>query len=188
MISGAKAVLATLLLLFAGPAEFTLADLLQTMRTVKQADAKFVERRDIQLLSVPINTSGRLTYVAPDRLEKLTLEPRRELMTVTAREVTIAPDDAEPTVIPLDQAPELRALVDGLRATLAGDEKALLRSYEAKFAGRPDGWQLDLVPKSERLQQLLRNLHIEGSGTSIRKVDTVDANGDRSSMTITDSK
>ncbi|GIL38198.1 LolA-related protein [Roseiterribacter gracilis] len=186
MISGANLFLT--LLLFATPAEFTLADLLQTMRGVKQADATFVERRDIQLLSVPINTSGRLTYVAPDRLEKLTLEPRRELMTVTAREVTIAPDDAEPTVIPLDQAPELRALVDGLRATLAGDERALLRSYDATFSGRADAWQLDLVPKSSRLQQLVRSLHIEGSGTSIRKVDTVDASGDRASMTITAAK
>jgi hypothetical protein len=176
------------LLLLAAPAraaDLTLAELLRAMRGVTQAEAKFVERRDIQLLSVPILTSGRLSYVAPDRLEKLTLEPRRELMSVTAREVTIAPDDAEPTVIPLDQAPELRALVDGLRATLAGDEPALRRAYDATLTGQQAAWQLDLVPRTERLRKLVQHLHIEGQGTSLRRVDTVDANGDRSAMTIT---
>jgi hypothetical protein len=50
--------------------------LMQELGQVKIAKGRFVERRYLAILTAPLESSGTLTYVAPDRLEKHTLAPR----------------------------------------------------------------------------------------------------------------
>jgi hypothetical protein len=45
-------------------------------------------------------------------------------------------------------------------------------------------WRLVLTPASDERARLLRQVSVEGSGTSLRSVSIEQANGDRSVMTI----
>ena len=53
------------------------------------------------------------------------------------------------------------------------------------MSGSADDWLLQLEPRDERLRKLLTMVRIQGSGTSIRSVETTERDGDRTEMTIT---
>ena len=55
-----------------------LKQLMQELAQVKAAGGKFVERKHFAILDTPLDSSGTLVYVAPGRLEKHVLSPRRE--------------------------------------------------------------------------------------------------------------
>jgi len=79
MISGLR--LAFVLMAFALPAHAdALDELMQRLAQVKSARGKFVERKQLAMLQTPLESSGTLYYVAPGRLEKHMLKPRRESM------------------------------------------------------------------------------------------------------------
>src|SRR5688500_9130786 len=79
MISGARrlALLLGLLLVAAAPAAgaWGIEQLMQDLARVKTAKGTFVERKHLAILTAPLESSGTLTYTAPDRLEKHTLVP-----------------------------------------------------------------------------------------------------------------
>ena len=59
-----------------GPAaDWGLPQLMAAMRQVSAATARFVERKQMRVLDQPLQSSGRLIYVAPDLLQKETLTP-----------------------------------------------------------------------------------------------------------------
>ena len=72
-----------LALLFSGlpaahAADWQLADLMQQLGQVKNAQARFVERKYIALLDKPVESSGELSFTAPDRMEMRTLRPKKQ--------------------------------------------------------------------------------------------------------------
>lgn len=84
----------------------------------------------------------------------------------------------------LAKAPELRGLVEAVRGTLAGDLDGLRRYYDVSLAGSVADWQLMLIPVDGRVENVLASVRIEGRATDLRQVETVEANGDISRMTI----
>ena len=72
-----------------------------------------------------------------------------------------------------------------MRATLAGDPATLERFYVPTLTGTAGDWSLQLEPRDPRLRKLLTLIRIQGDGTSIRTVETVEDDGDRTVMTIT---
>jgi hypothetical protein len=84
----------------------------------------------------------------------------------------------------IDQMPEVQALVESIRGTLAGDLPALERHYSVGLDGSAEKWRLTLVPLSRRVQTFLKVVRLEGEGGDIRLVETVEANGDTSRMLI----
>ncbi|MEQ1668734.1 MAG: LolA-related protein, partial [Sulfuriferula sp.] len=58
--------------------------------------------------------------------------------------------------------PELAAFIDSIRGTLAGDRKALERSYQLNLEGTAANWTLQLVPNTARMQQVVSRIRITG--------------------------
>jgi hypothetical protein len=56
--------------------------LMQSLAKVSVGRADFVETKYIAMLDRPVESSGQLFYVAPDKLEKRTLRPRPESMII----------------------------------------------------------------------------------------------------------
>ncbi len=158
--------------------------LMARLRAVPSARATFDEVKEIAALNVPLHTSGRLIYVAPDRLEKQTLAPRPALMAVDGDHLRVELPDQQPRLLNLGDYPELGGLVAGIRATLAGDLATLLRFYNVRLDGTPDGWSLTLDPLAARMRALVRQVRLIGAGAAITRVETYEASGDRSVMTI----
>ena len=70
-------------------------------------------------------------------------------------------------------------------STLAGDLATLRRLYEVKLDGGEREWRLTLKPGDPQMQEVVREIRIGGSGDTIASIEFMEANGDRSVMTIT---
>ena len=147
--------------------------------------AHFVERRYLHLLKEPLVDSGTLSYRAPDQLSKITLEPQTERLIVDGDLLTIDREGKSRT-LRLEDYPEIWAIIEGVRGTLAGDRAALEKYYTLKLEGTPASWTLSLVPQDSKIKQLVRTILIFGEGHSIRHILTLEQEGDRTDMTITE--
>jgi len=159
--------------------------LMAGMHAVRAATAHFVELRFVQMLRQPLQSSGRLVYVAPDQLQKETLAPVPSRMTVVGDRLTVAQPDGKLHNLSLSETPEIGALVASIRATLAGDEATLTRYYTPMLVGSAADWALLLEPRGPKLRDLLTAIQIRGSGAVIRVIETLERDGDRTEMTIT---
>lgn len=171
-----------LLALAAGPAlaqDTGLEALFRGMAEVRQRNDAFTEDKAIPELDLPLPSRGTLRWTAPDRLEKHTTSPIEERLTVQgARLVYAWPDRGVTREFGLDDQPELRALVEAVRATLAGDLAGLRRHYAVGFEGTAGGaWRLVLTPLSARVRAAVQEIRLAGQGSQVLAVDTEGGGG-----------
>ena len=169
-----------------GPAaSWELPQLMAAMRQVPAATARFVERKQMRVLDQPLQSSGKLIYVAPDLLQKETLTPVQSRLTLNRDRLIMDQPDGKSRDLSLSDYPEMGALVESIRATLAGDLATLTRHYTATLTGGPMEWSLLLEPRDNRLRDLVSAIRIRGSGNQIRGMETMESDGDRTLMTMT---
>lgn len=183
-----RPLLAPLLLLSlqaaAQPSPAPIDELMRRLAGVPESRASFTEEKHIAALKQPVESHGLLFYRRPSHLEKITNAPIQESLMVDGDQLSILTDDRQPVLIDLASQPLVRALVDAVRGTLAGDLAALRRSYDVTMAGPIWGWTLTLVPREQALADLVRRINVEGVGTDLHTVRIEQANGDSSLMTI----
>ncbi len=192
-----RAIVATILLLAfaacraedaapeAAPA-WGIQQLMQSMAAVKSSKRKFTERKYMSVLTTPLESSGTLSYDAPARLEKHTLLPKDERMVLNQGILSVENRAGQvQRTLMVEQYPAIGAFVESIRATLAGDQKALERYYQIKLDGGASHWHLQLVPKDAATLEVVREIRIEGRASRIGTIEILEANGDRSVMTVT---
>jgi outer membrane lipoprotein carrier protein LolA len=175
-----------LLLSAADAAAWDIEQLMQELARVKTAKARFVERKHLAILTAPLESSGTLTYVAPDRLEKHTLSPRSESLLLERDRLTL--ESGEPKrrrTIRLEDYPAVGIFVESIRSTLAGDLALLNRLYQVALEGDERRWRLVLRPGDPKMQEMVREIRIGGSRNWIGSIEVLEPGGDRSVMTIT---
>lgn len=160
-----------------------LAALMQSLAQVHAASATFTETKTMAVLKTPLQTSGTLRYVAPDYLSKTVLSPSRQDFVLQNGVVTLTVD-GKARQFNLAQAPALAGLVDGLRATLAGDLPSLERFYIVSLSGDAETWQLLLRPRDADLRHMVSWLSIRGSGRKLTEIGTGGAGGDLTRMSV----
>ena len=148
--------------------------LMRAMRAVPERRDAFTEERAIPELDLPLPSSGVLRWQAPDRLEKHTTAPIDERLRVEGNRMVYERADRNiRREFGLDDQPEMRALVEAVRATLAGDLPALSRHYEVGFEGAPGAdWRMALTPLSNRVRAAVQRILLSGRGAQILAVDT----------------
>lgn len=169
-------------LLAVGPAraqEEELAQLMRALASVRERRDRFTEARAIPELDVPLANEGTLAWTAPDRLEKHTTWPIDERLTVAGGVLTYErADRGIRREFSLAEQPEMQALVEAIRGTLAGDLPALRRHYEVAFEGRHDSvWRMTLEPSSARVRAAVQRILVTGEGARLTGVDTESSNG-----------
>ena len=171
--------------MLAAETAFTIAELMQRLAARPGSHASFREEKHLAALSAPIETSGRLLYIRPSYLEKITLTPAPEQLVVNGDRLTITHAPGQPAqTVDLASQPAIRALVETVRGTLSGDLPSLQRYYRVSLAGTARDWQLTLTPTDSTVARFVREVRIDGSGADLREVDTVQRNGDSSRMLI----
>jgi len=161
-------------------------DIDQLMRGLAQTQsdhASFVEKKFIAMLDKPVESSGELFYSAPDHLEKRTLKPKAESMTVDGGTLVIE-RGRQKHRLQLHDYPELAAFIDSIRGTLAGDRKALERNYRLSLDGTSEHWALQLLPVDEKMQAVVKRIRIAGVRDVVRSIEITQADGDSSLMLI----
>jgi outer membrane lipoprotein-sorting protein len=184
--AGSLLPLLLLLLLATAPAAAEIGDLMAALSRVQEVRSAFREEKRLSGLTEPLASSGTLLYLAPDRVEKRTSEPFLEEIVVDGDRLTYAkPAEGVRRTVGLDAAPELRGLVEAVRGTLSGDLAALHRYYSVGLESMgEEGWRLTLVPVDERLRGFLKVVRIDGRETELRRVETIEPDGDVARMAI----
>jgi hypothetical protein len=184
---GARTLLSLLLLLTAADASaWDLEQLMRDLGSVKTAKGRFVERRHLAILNAPLESSGTLLYVAPDRLEKHTLAPRAESMVLERGQLTLESETPKRRrSIRLDDYPVVGVFVESIRSTLAGDLALLHRLYQVALEGDERKWRLVLRPLDPKMQEVVSEIRIGGSRDWIGSIEFLEPGGDRSVMTVT---
>lgn len=176
-----------LLLALSGPAaaaDWTVAQLFEALARERPGKATFVERKSMALLDRPLESSGELSFTPPDRMEKRTLAPREERVSVDSERVTLERGGKRHS-LGLRENPAVAVLVESVRATLAGDLQALTRAYSVGLDGPAERWRLTLRPLDPAAAQIVERIEISGERARVKTVDIRQADGDRSVMTIT---
>ena len=143
----------------------------------------FTEVRHLAVLDRPLESSGELLYEAPDRLEKRIEKPRRETL-VLAHGVLSATRGKRTRTVELSAWPQLAPLLESLRATLSGDRASLERIFSVQLTGDAARWKLRLTPRDREAARAVREVIITGEDESLRTVEILEADGDRSLLTL----
>lgn len=162
---------------------FSIQQLMQALAKAKPHHATFTEKKYIALLDEPVESSGELFFVAPDQLEKRTLLPHTETLVVNGNKILIERGN-KTYYFTTQNLPELGVLINSIRGTLAGNQSALERSFQLKLTGNNDDWTLRLTPTNEKIQKLIKYIHIAGYQSQIKTIDVFQVDGDRSNMRI----
>mgnify|MGYP001258226486 CR=1 FL=1 len=162
---------------------WTVGQLMQALSCVEKSRARFVERKYLQVLTSPLESSGTLSYVAPGQLEKRTLKPKPEVWIVRGDRLTIETGGRR-RELGLSDYPVLQAFVESLRGTLGGDIAALERFYKVELEGDAGRWQLYLAPLDRKMNRVISLIRIAGSAARLSLVEVQEAKGDRTVMKI----
>lgn len=155
-----------------------LGPMMQSMASVRSASADFTERKTLKLLSAPLVATGTLTFIAPDYMRKTTIAPVAENFVLDHGEITLTGGPGNQTHhFSVGEDPRIGGLVEGIRATLAGDLPTLEKYYTPSLTGTASGWQLRLQPKDPGLARFITWIEITGSGNRIEEIDTESSDG-----------
>jgi len=162
-----------------------LPQLMAGLAQVQSHEARFTEKKTIAQLKAPVESSGILSYRRPDHVEKHILLPKDESFSIDGDEVSWKDGaSGQKRSLRLQNNATLAALVESVRATLAGDLPALRRYFAVKLEGTKMHWTLTLTPAEDTVRRSLKTMRIEGSGNQVAVVDVVEIGGDRSVMVL----
>ncbi len=164
-------------------APLSISQLMDSLAEHPQGAATFTEKKTISILEQPVESSGELLFIAPARLEKRTLKPRPETMVLDGDTLTLERGRRK-HVLQLRDYPEVAAMIESIRATLAGDRQALERAYHLALDGSAERWTLVLTPLDPKVGAVIARIRMEGVKDVVRSVEILQADGDSSLMTI----
>lgn len=159
-------------------------ELMPLLAAKRSGEARFIEQRFVSGFEQPLESTGTLSFTAPDRFTRTTTTPRAEQVKVEGNNVTLV-RGGRSRQMALDAAPEMTAIVEALRGTLTGDAATLRKYFHTELTGTRPQWELKLLPQDERLASRVRWLRIEGVQGEVRRVEVQMPDGDRSTMAIT---
>ncbi len=113
---------------------FDADQLLAELAQNKQGQATFVETKYLAVLDRPIKSSGILSFESPARIEKDTLQPKREVLVLDADTLTVTRDGRTMTVNLREHA-QVLSFVAAIRGVLLGDAQLLEQVYKIDAAG-----------------------------------------------------
>jgi hypothetical protein len=163
----------------------TAEELTKALADAGSSRVRFSETRHSALLKQPLVLTGTLVFKRPDRLEKHVSTPFSEVVTIEGARVDVTRPGEPGRTIVVPPGPA-RALVESMRATLAGDLAALTRHFTVDVAGTADDWTMTLTPRDPALASTVVRVDFAGRGGKVRRIEVIEAGGDRSVTTIQD--
>jgi outer membrane lipoprotein-sorting protein len=157
--------------------------LMEKLKRAKPSAAHFNETKEMALLDRPLESSGELLFTPPDHLEKRTTSPGSERLVVEG-DTLVMERAGRRQVASLRQWPQVAAMLEGIRATLAGDRARLERVYKVAVEGDADTWRLVLVPREAEVAKIVARVVLSGVQGDVRRIEIEQGDGDRSLMQI----
>lgn len=155
-------------------------------RLAKPAPAiiTFREVRFSALVNEPLIVAGELGYSGATSLDRRVTAPYRETVAIRGESVRVEREGEPPRSFGLNRAPELRGLLSGFAALLAGDPAALERSFSVAASGTEDAWTLELTPTDARARRRLQQIVVNGRADLPQCFTMLTANGGASVLLL----
>jgi outer membrane lipoprotein-sorting protein len=167
------------------PPEPSLEDLMKSMAATSGVVARFHEVKELSLLSSPLEVSGTLYFIPPDRLARITTRPGRSKLVIDGKRFSFRDETAHEDV-DLSGNPVARAFVSNFIVLFNGDLDALRRRYRPDFQVEGRSWTLILSPLGPPLADVVKRVTLEGQGPSLDRMELLETNGDRTTTTFQD--
>ena len=155
-------------------------------RLAKPAPATiaFREVRFSPLVDEPLIVAGELGYAGPTSLDRRVTQPYRETVSIRGESVRVEREGEPTRSFGLNRAPELRGLLGGFTALLAGDPAAIKRNFTVAATGTDDAWTLELTPSDARARRRLQQIVVNGRADLPQCFTMVTPNGGASVLLL----
>jgi Outer membrane lipoprotein carrier protein LolA-like len=140
----------------------------------------FAEYRFSRLMKRAATASGTLEYRAVDSWVRIVETPNPERSEIDQDQIRVRRGDGAERRMSLSRAPQLRLLLDCLRALLEGRISRLGDEFQVVLAGGDAGWALRIKPLDARLAKSVARIDVYGSGDSMRCMEVTEPDGDAS--------
>ena len=186
MRSAAACALSLGLALLAAPArseggdtagDLTLEALMERMRRSVGVAAEFTERKELTLLSEPLESRGRLYFASPDRLARFTTSPVFSALIIDGDAVRFR--EGEDEELDLSGDPVARRFVENFVVLWSGDQGRLERLYRVELSAKGERWQLSLSPRGAPLDRVIERIELRGDSQSLLEMEVRERDGDR---------
>jgi hypothetical protein len=162
--------------------------LLARFRAIPGLLARYREEKHIALLAEPLVSEGTVHYAPTRRVARHTLTPSPSSVVYDGASLRFGDGTSEQR-IDVGASPVVRAFVDSFVDVLAGDRAALDRTFVVDFragdAAHPrETWELSLVPRSQDLLAILREVRFAGDGVVVTRMVIREASGDEGVTTF----
>jgi hypothetical protein len=148
------------------------------------ATVAFREVRFSPLVNEPLIVAGELGYTGPASLDRRVTQPYRETVAIRGESVRVEREGSPPRSFGLNRAPELRGLLNGFAALLAGDPAAIGRNFNVATSGNDDAWTLELTPADSRARRRLQQIVVNGRADTPQCFTMLTANGGASVLLL----
>ena len=163
----------------------TLSHVLATRAKIQESSATFTQERHIHYVRDPLSSMGRLRFVAPNHLEMIVDKPQSESFIYDDGVLTLeTTGEQTERQISVESDVMLSAIFAGLVGTLSGNETELKRAFFVEFVADACEWRMTLVPKSKRVLEKIQEISLRGKDQHIEEAEILQADGDRSLLTI----
>lgn len=170
--------LASVATAFAGDAgALSLDELMAGMASASGVVAEFGERKEISLLTMPLESRGRLYFVPPSRLARFTTSPGFSSLVVDGEELRFR-EGLEADEIDISGSPMARVFVDNFIVLFSGDLERLEELYTPDLRSSGESWRLALTPRSAPLDRFIDAIVLVGEGRAIAKMEIREKDGD----------
>jgi outer membrane lipoprotein-sorting protein len=171
--------------------------LLLRFSRVEAMSAHFREEKHMALLVTPLLSEGMLYYQKPRLLARHTQKPTRSSLVLREGELTFG-DAQHSESLALSAQPALQVLIDTFVAVLSGDAQALERMATVRFepllagpasggpAASAEAFHLTITPSDPSVRKIVRSMTFDGEDAVLKRMELVDANGDRTVTTFDD--
>lgn len=162
-----------------------LVELMNLLSRPQSVSARFMERKELSVLSEPVIAAGTLHYERGGRIERYMTSPYEERFIIDGETLTIENvSQGGVRSLALVDHPVLEAFVESFRAMLSGDLTGLQEHHEITMVGDIGSWMIRLKPRNPDLSDKVESIRFSGSGSSILAIEIKESGGNSSLMTI----
>lgn len=138
--------------------------------------ARFVERKEIPLLSAPLETRGQIAFVPPDRFARITEWPETSRLVFDGGKLRFEGGLGIESV-DLERDPGLRRFAEELVVLLRGDLAALRDRYSLEFTPKGERWILLLTPRGNAARRFVASIVLAGRGAQLESLEISQPDG-----------
>jgi hypothetical protein len=147
---------------------------------------RFVQEKHLRSLPQPLTSKGQFVLAKDAGLLWLLDTPLKQDYRITSAGIARRETDADGG---WQMLPGKSAGAEQNRlflAVLQGDSSGLERDFALHLSGEAQAWQLTLVPRSLMLQQVFKQIRIDG-GTLVQRIELLETQGDSTLLKMIDS-